>query len=283
MNSFLKGSLSVVTIAAAGLVTLSSANAGGLLDRGMRGSMKDAPRVQYSGGVSRCYIRGDVGYSVSGGPSAEMDSPNYATVDMSNMDMGNAWMGEIGAGCGSGSRGFRADLTLGYRGERDIDGNKPAVATPAPVSGVHFPATLSSKVSTLTAMANFYYDFGKVRGFVPYVGAGIGVARHKLSSVSFDFAGFAATNPVETIGGSTQTNFAWSLMAGAAYQISDRAVLDFGYRYIDMGDVSTRGNICNTCVVGGSQDRLNIDDITAHEFKVGLRIHFSGRRAQTYK
>ncbi len=73
-------------------------------------------------------------------------------------------------------------------------------------------------------------------------------------------------------------------MAGTAYQISDRAVLDVGYRYIDMGDVkSKRGNMCNTCVGGGSQDRLSVDDITAHEFKVGLRIHFGGRRAQTYK
>ena len=52
-------------------------------------------------------------------------------------------------------------------------------------------------------------------------------------------------------------------MAGTAYQISDRAVLDVGYRYIDMGDVkSKRGNMCNTCVGGGShpgggEDRPN--------------------------
>ena len=150
MNSFLKGGLTVVTIAAAGMVTLSTASAGGLSDRGMRGSMKDAPRVQYSGSVSRCYVRGDVGYSVGGSVSAEMDSPNYATAGSGNEDLGGAWLGEIGAGCGSGSRGFRADLTLGYRGDRDVTGLK--LDTP----GVHFPGTFATKVSTLTAMANLY-------------------------------------------------------------------------------------------------------------------------------
>lgn len=276
MNSFLKGSLSVATVAATCLVAFSSANAGGLTDRGMSGSMKDAPRVYHSGGVSRCYIRGDVGYSVGGtSASAEMDSPNYATQGSGDEDLDNAWLGEIGVGCGSGSRGFRGDLTLGYRGERDITGLK--LDTP----GVHFPGTFATKVSTLTAMANLYYDFGKMRNIVPYVGVGIGVAHHNMGDVSF---ALNAGSPVNNLQGSSQTNFAWALMAGAAYQISHRTVLDVGYRYIDMGDVkSQRGNMCNTCVGGGSQDRLSVDDITAHEFKVGLRIHFGGRQPQSYK
>ena len=281
MNSFLKGSLTVVTIAAAGMVTLSSANAGGLSDRGMRGSMKDAPRVQYSGSASRCYVRGDVGYSVSGGPSAAFDSPAYtvnhldnsAIMNSSNEDMDGGWLGEVGAGCGSGSRGFRADFTLGYRGDRDVTGNKPDILN------THFPGTFETQVSTLTAMANLYYDLGKFRNLVPYVGVGLGVAHHNMSEVSFALNGGAASN----LQGSEQTNFAWSLMAGAAYQISERTILDVGYRYIDMGDVkSKRGNMCDGCGLG-SRDRLSVDDITAHEFKVGLRIHFGGRRAQTYK
>ncbi|MFY0612995.1 MAG: porin family protein [Hyphomicrobiaceae bacterium] len=278
MNSFIKTGLTVAAVAATCLGSISVANAGGLYNHG--GSMKDAPQLR--GSVSRCYVRGDVGYSASSSPTVELDSPNYIAVDTADADMDNAFMGEVGIGCGSGSRGFRGDLTLGYYSDRDVDGIK----TDRP--GVHYPGTFETKVSSMTAMANVYYDMGKFRGFVPYVGVGIGVARHRLGSVSFDLRNpdplGVPANPVNNLEGSTQTNFAWSLMAGAAYQISDRTVVDFGYRYIDMGDVeSRRGNMCNTCVAGGSQDRLTVDDITAHEFKVGLRIHFGGRSNPTYK
>ncbi len=272
MILYIKAGLTAATVAATCLWSLSAANAGGLFDRG--NSLKDSI-PSYQGGVSRCYLRGDVGYSISGDPSAEMDSPNYATAGSGSEDMDNAWMGEIGIGCGSGSRGFRGDLTVGYRSDRDVTGLK--LDTP----GVHFPGTFATKVNTLTAMANLYYDLGKFRNFVPYVGVGLGVARHNMGDVSFSLI---AGSPVNNLQGSEQTNFAWSLMAGTAYQISERAILDVGYRYIDMGDVkSERGNMCITCVAGGSQDRLSVNDITAHEIKVGLRIHFGGRRAPSYK
>lgn len=275
MKNLMKTGLTLAAVAAACIATSSAVNAGGLHERASGGSMKDAPRPYHRSAAGRCYLRGDVGYSFSGDPSAEMDSPNYTTQGSGNEEMDGAWLGEIGIGCGSGSRGFRGDLTLGYRGNRDVDGLK--LDTP----GVHFPGTFSTKVSTLTAMANLYYDFGKMRNIVPYVGVGLGVAHHNMGGVSF---ALNAGNPVNDLQGSEQTNFAWALMAGAAYQLSERTVFDIGYRYIDMGDVkSKRGNMCTTCVGGGgSQDRLSIDDMTAHEVKVGLRIHF-GHRAQTYK
>ena len=279
MKSLINISLAIATIAVVSASAVSGASAGGLYDG--RGSMKDGPAVAHHGAAGPCYPRGDVGYSSSNDPIVRLESPNYPARGTDNEEIDGAWMGEIGIGCGSGSRGFRGDLTLGYRGERDITGIK----TDRP--GIHYPGTFESKISTLTAMANVYYDFGIVRGFVPYVGAGIGIAHHRLSSVSFDLRNpdplGPPANPVNDLGGSSDTEFAWSLMAGLGYQISDRAVLDFGYRYIDMGDVSSRrGNMCNTCVPGGSQDRLSVEDITAHEFKVGLRYHFGGAKS-SYK
>lgn len=272
MNTLFRTGLAVTAVAATCLWSFSAANAGGHSGHGT--SMKDSAPMHHHGGVSRCYLRGDVGYSVGNDPSASMDSPNYATQGSGNEDWDGAWLGEIGAGCGSGSRGFRADLTLGYRAESDLTGAK--LDTP----GVHFPGTFSTKVSTLTAMANLYYDFGKIHNVVPYVGVGLGLARHSMDDVSFSLI---AGSPVNNLQGDDQTNFAWSVMAGAAFQVSHRMVLDLGYRYIDMGEVSSqRGDMCTTCVGTGSQDRLTVDDLTAHEFKVGLRIHF-GQRAQSYK
>jgi opacity protein-like surface antigen len=283
LNSVVKAGLVVAAVTASALSVTSAATAGGIYDG--RGSIKDVPMMRPQPAAGPCYVRGDVGYSVSSNPSAEINSPLYTEVDTDDVSMDGGFMGEIGIGCGSGSRGFRADLTLGYRGERDIDGFK----TDRP--GFHYPGTFSTKVSSLTAMANVYYDLGKFRSLVPYIGVGIGVARHKMSDVSFALSndgslpGPIGPAPSNDLSGSTKTNFAWSLMAGAAYQISHRAVLDFGYRYIDMGDVSSRrGNICTTSCGAGSQDKLEVNDMSAHEFKIGLRYHFGGKRqAPSYK
>ncbi len=274
MRYFVKSGLAVAAVC---LWSMSTASAGGLLERGS--SMKDT-MPSHHGSVSRCYVRGDVGYSVAGDVDMEVSSPLYTQTSVTGSDIDGAWMGEIGAGCGSGSRGFRADFTLGYRSEQDVSGYK----TDRP--GFHFPGDLSSKISTLTAMANVYYDFGLFRNIVPYVGVGIGVAHHDLSDISFSLVNTAtlAPAPSNNLSGSTETNFAWSLMAGAAYQISERAVLDVGYRYINLGDVSSqRGHICSTSCGTGSNDQFSTDDITAHEFKVGLRFHFGGGRTATYK
>lgn len=74
------------------------------------------------------------------------------------------------------------------------------------------------------------------------------------------------------INGSTSLSFAWSLMAGVGYQISDRSVIDFGYRYLDMGKIASEHGDTG----GGYNPRVNFDDLTAHEFKLGLRYYFGG-------
>ena len=56
---------------------------------------------------------------------------------------------------------------------------------------------------------------------------------------------------------------AWSLMAGAAIQLSERVVLDLGYRFIDMGKAGS--------------GRAGRDDLTAHLSKWGVcGFHFGG-------
>ena len=73
----------------------------------------------------------------------------------------------------------------------------------------------------------------------------------------------------------------WSLllMAGVAYQISPRAILDVGYRYIDLGTVSSERND----TAGNVNPRVTMDDIAAHEVKVGLRYHFGSSDCCAYQ
>ena len=87
-----------------------------------------------------------------------------------------------------------------------------------------------------------------------------------------ELRGLGISAIAETRAGDERWSLAWSLMAGAGYQVSERLIVDFGYRYIDMGSVkSTR--VDN---LGFTNPPVVVDDITAHEFKIGLRYHFGG-------
>lgn len=235
---------------------------------GYRGSLKDAPPVHhYSAGP--CYIRGDIGYSVSGEPDVNWPVVNerplgsgnffYDGDTVSNVQIDDSWMGEVGIGCGSGSRGFRAEIAAGFRGQKTIDG-EPIVFTGAVDDPLH------TAVSSYTLMVNVYKDLGRWGRVVPYVGAGVGLSYNKIDEVFF------TQNPAltNTIAGDRDVAFAWSLMAGFGYQISQRAILDVGYRYIDFGSGKS-GRVDNA---GFQNPAVEVQDLTAHEFKVGLRYHF---------
>jgi len=279
---------------------------------GYGGSIKDGyaqplPVIQ-QGSAGPCYFRGDVGYSWSNTPTVKWpvnnqntttdytatapysptnpfvsSSSTFVTDQVSNATMQNTWLAETGVGCGwGGSRGIRVEAVLGYHGSRNItgepgnfsntttqigtapSGNAPGTTgwTGGPVDPLH------TSVTTYTAMVNAYKDLGNYRGFVPYVGAGIGIAYNRLGDVSFTNNQYL-TNSIR---GNNDISLAWALMAGVGYQISDRAIIDVGYRYIDMGQISSQRSD-----TGGFVDpAVKIKDLTANEIKIGLRYYFGG-------
>lgn len=164
----------------------------------------------------------------------------------------------------------------------------------------------SASAQSAALLLNAYIDLGTWKGFTPYVGAGVGVARI-ASSYSVNY--YNASNgqlwaptagqwtrsppdepqwwnylgngqwqqiatPTDPITGApvsdatppnwnhkwsaTKYNFAWNVMAGAAYAISDHAKLDVGFRYLNLGSVQFIAN-------GPTAN------YTAKEVKVGLR------------
>lgn len=213
-------------------------------------SLKDGGWAAPVGTVAGpCYWRADVGHAWSTDPSGRYSG--NADPDMFEETLDNGWFGEIGGGCGSGSRGWRADVTLGLRQTVDFGGG--ALVPPGPVAG-----ELRGDLTSYTLMLNGYYDLGNMNGMVPYVGAGVGVAYHRMGDVT------GSVGPTSQEGGDNAA-FAWSLMAGLAYQLTERAILDIGYRYIDLGSArSDRDPVL---------PRIELDDLRAHEIKVGLRYH----------
>ena len=267
------------------------------------GSIKDggyaAPSYAARGPAGPCYFRGDIGYSHSNKPDVSWpvsadaktittnaatgnvtttDSSTYLGDSVTGTSMANAWFGGVGLGCGMGSHGIRGEAMIDFRGWRKIAGEPltytntvtnvtVGVPPPAPVpTAVTDP--LHSSIKTTTLMFNAYKDLGNFNGITPYVGAGVGVAYNQMSETYFT-GNVALPNRIE---GDSRVSLAWSLMAGIGWQVSDRAILDFGYRYIDMGKAqSGRVDTANF-----ANPRVLVNDISAHEVKLGLRYHFGG-------
>ena len=226
---------------------------------GYRGSLDPGPPVHHYS-VGPCYVRADVGYARAVVPDVRWPVFNGGFVgeDVASVAIDDSWLGDVGVGCGSGSRGFRAEVSLGLRGGQDVEG-VPLTSGVNPIDPLH------TTVSSYTMMLNVYRDLGYWGKAVPYVGLGIGAALNRLDDVSF-----SRIPPVNnTILGNDEISFAWSLMAGLAYQVSSRAVVDIGYRYIDLG--AARSGRVDTAL--NQQPPIRIDDLAGHEFKIGLRYY----------
>lgn len=266
MTSNLKLGLAAVAI---GLTTISAPAFADGMHRG--GSVKDAPAPERP---RACYFRGDVGYGWSVGDKARGQAMGADIGEITESKFDDSWFGEIGIGCGwsrtstvGGSikdapvevvsgPGMRADITIGFRGPRDFDGVPPT--PPAVIDPV------SAKVSGITLMFNGYLDLGNFHGWTPYVGAGIGVAFNEIEDVTF------TNGVVVTLGSRRENSFAWALMAGVARDIGRGVMLDVGYRYIDLGDIGIAG-VDNL----NRAYSLHIEDLAAHELRVGIRVPFN--------
>lgn len=239
---------------------------------GRGGSIKDShmPVLMRAPG-GPCYVRADFGYSFSGTPDVTWPvtdaGGNFMGDKVSKVAIGDTWLAEGGIGCGTttpGSGGWRGEVVLGYRGEHKIDG-EPLLWAP-PNAGIVDP--MHTKITSYTMMLNAYRDLMTFGNFTPYVGVGVGMAYHTVDHVSFTENPFL-TNQIE---GKSDLAFAWQVMAGVGYRLNERATLDLAYRYADLGK-ATSGRVDTA---GFANPRVVIDDITAHELKLGIRYQLGG-------
>lgn len=120
---------------------------------------------------------------------------------------------------GSGALGFRFPLAnSAFRIEAEYTRTNDAKKT--------FRGEQNDVKAELRAQAlmfNAYYDFYTKTPFTPYISAGLGGARLKLSKEDQAIH---------------QTELAWQLGFGVSYEINEHFAADFGYRYIDYGQFS---------------------------------------------
>jgi len=227
-----------------------------------------AQDVQYGG----WYIRGDAGYHKSDFRGA--DYITYGAVNnccgvavpvpgTKSFDFGKL-KGAFSAGGGVGykiNRYFRTDLTLDYWAKSKFTG-QTSDATTVSVD--------TSNFSALLLLANAYVDLGTWNRITPYVGAGIGGAHVKWDDLHNSFPGVDDRH-----NGGKEWRFAYALMAGASYCLTDKLDLDVGYRFshINGGKMFSYADSS----AGGPGAGPGFDrGMNTHEVRGGLRYSLSG-------
>lgn len=130
---------------------------------------------------------------------------------------------------------LRVEAVLDYRPGFAFDGNANFLRAGAdqPVSG---------DLTQMGVMAFAYLEplaaLGIVTPIKPFVGAGAGASRNEISKMTYEFPALSQPRYSLMPAGDT-TSFAWSVVGGAAYDVSDRLTLEVSYRYSDLGDVRT--------------------------------------------
>jgi opacity protein-like surface antigen len=246
----------------AGAVLLACSGAGaGAADLYGSDSIKDMPAAYAH--PARFYLRGD--YSYAWTHSGDLQR---AILPFDSVSVDNAWAAGGGLGYYFG-RGVRGDVTYEWRGSTDVAGRGTTAST-------------DFDFKTQLILANLYYDFRPGERFTPYIGVGLGAARHSSSGGTIvSTCGVVCSYDGEkdwTVAGAFMAGLSLRLDRGghAPVSIKDHAYaapepgrlhLDVGYRFLYLGDVHT-GNIIGTV---NPTPGPRLEDVTAHEFRVGLR------------
>jgi opacity protein-like surface antigen len=221
------------------------------------------PPVEEFGGW---YLRGDIGFSNQ--RVNRLNNVLDATTTSSKQSLAFNTAGIFGLGAGyKFNNWFRADVTGEYRGNSQFFGTDAIT-----FAGGFGTDTYHATKSEWLFLANAYVDLGTWWCVTPYLGAGIGGA--KVNIIGFRDDGF---NDVGGLSVSTayaadasKFNFAWALHAGLSFKVTQAMSIDFGYRYLDMGNGTTGATRAfdGTFVNGGP---FTFNHITSHDLKLGVR------------
>ncbi len=224
----------------------------------------EAPIVAAAMDTSGWYLRGDVGVGINqmSGLRSTLQPVNLAGgaapgITTAYSDLGDSALIDFGVGYQI-NNWFRSDATIEYRSSAAYRKGVSYLGC-----GSVCTDTYTANVSSALFMLNGYVDLGTWYGITPYVGAGVGVANHRMKGLT-DVGlgtGYAADK--------TQTNLAWALMAGLGYNVTPNLKIDAGYRYINMGTLTSNPIVCGA--IAGCFFEVQSYKHTAHDFRLGVR------------
>lgn len=186
------------------------------------------------------YLEGQLGYSF----------PDDVDISTDGVD-GEAELDDavtFGGAVGYRFPWARLEANVSYR-ENDVDGVK--------VGGQDFSG--DGHTEALVGLVNLYLepDFGLP--VHPYVGGGVGAAYLKVDT------GDSSPLEVDDEAGA----FAWNLLAGVGYDISESVAVTATYRYLRL-----EGSDFSADLAGVDVGDVDVDDVSLHEVLLGLRYTF---------
>ncbi len=221
------------------------------------------------------YIRGDLGYANDSLPPLTSNLAQY---------LSSARQASLSAGLGFGykfNNWIRADIIGEYRKTIAATGQGPGQTCVTQVTTINNTPTdtafdtctpnYRSSIRRWDLLANLYADLGTWYGITPYVGGGAGLSLTRASSSVNWYMSNGLPYHVTTDGfyfnwdkytSNLRYQFAWALMAGVSYAMTDHISVDVGYRYINLGTLPSIADPSGT-IVNKTMD--------AHEVRVGLR------------
>jgi opacity protein-like surface antigen len=235
------------------------------------------------------YLRGDVGLGIQRFSDFQHHQLNQNFVWPRSWQIVQHDMGDtdfIGFGIGyAWNNWFRFDVTGERRKTADLKvvGQYFGAADFCPAGGFgpdqfcfdHFNAHHSAWV----VMANAYLDLGTWWCLTPFIGAGIGAARHQFDAFTdsgFPF-GFASLGFVpDSANSNSKWTRAWALHAGVAYNVTNNVKIELAYRYINFGDIDTPNVACFAFGCGNINGNPNafytLTKFDAQELRIGVRF-----------
>lgn len=262
-----------IGLAAAAALTAAPALAADMAAPPIFEAPASEPMLEWGSGW---YLRGDIGYSELRVGSAAVEG--FVARTLRKPEAKPIWSAAFGVGYKLNSF-LRADATLEWRNTSGVTSKNYADMT---VCGQWMWANTGGCDITATAdmrgfmgMANLYADLGNFNGITPYLGFGLGAIRTRVDGTHATLydrdTGATTILGTNMTGGAGKTQLAWALMAGASIAVDKSISIDVGYRYLDLGTASTAPFVTQIWAGTPLIAKVKAKDITAHEFRVGVR------------
>jgi opacity protein-like surface antigen len=252
----------------------------------------EPPAPMASADFSGWYLRGDLGVAVQTGsinpsisPNPLIGLPGDAFNSFYNPSISASALFDVGVGYQI-NNWLRFDVTGEYRGGSHFQAlEQVAIPSTATQFGDFYRADMSSFIG----LFNGYVDLGCWYGITPFVGAGAGFANNRLSGMTdTGFASIGGVGDFPTGGyfsDASKTSFAWALMTGLDFNVTQNLKLELGYRFLDYGKFGSGASHCfngtgagggfsvGNC--GGSDNFISTGNLISQDFRLGLRWAFN--------
>ena len=140
--------------------------------------------------------------------------------------------------------------------------------------------SVAADVSSLSGTVAAYVDtpgpvLSKVGALEFFAGAGVGIAHNRIGETRMSFPATTTIVP-----GGNRSGFAWMVTAGIGVALGQRTMLEFLWRYSDLGEVWTNRGQGRVVWRDGRREPLLLDlgetqaDLRSHGLRLSLRYAF---------